>query len=118
MAMENQLNLQAVTVEERYAALIESLAGGSNATVGSGKRGFGSSALQLDGKIFAMLSKGRLVVKLPRQRVDALVSEGFGQRFDPGHGRLMKKWFALERSADEDWLSLAREAIDFIASKR
>jgi hypothetical protein len=53
-----------------------------------------------------MLSKGRLVVKLPRQRIDALVATGAGERFDPGHGRLMK-----------EWLPLAREALAFVASQ-
>lgn len=111
--------LQPITPEERYAALVQALLRSSDATVGApGKKGFGASALQLDGKIFAMLSKGKLVVKLPRQRVDVLVAEGLGQRFDPGHGRLMKEWFALNPSADMNWLSLAREAMNFMVAKR
>ena len=40
---------------------------------GAGKNGFGSQALQVGGKIFAMLSlKRQFVVKLPRDRVDEL----------------------------------------------
>jgi hypothetical protein len=39
-----------------------------------------------------MLVKGRFVAKLPRGRVDELVSGGSGEYFDPGHGRLMKEW--------------------------
>ena len=38
------------------------------------RRGFGSGALKVNGKIFAMMSsKGKFVVKLPKKRVDDLV---------------------------------------------
>ena len=53
-------------------------------------RMMGSDGLKTGGKLFAMVSKGELVVKLPRERVDELVEAGAGHRFDPGHGRLMK----------------------------
>ena len=36
----------------------------------SGKKGFGASALVTNNRILAMLVRDRLVVKLPRQRVD------------------------------------------------
>src|SRR5438093_1434493 len=45
-------------------------------------KGFGSSALKINDKIFAMVSwKGQFVVKLPRGRVDELVASGDGERF-------------------------------------
>jgi hypothetical protein len=47
--------------------------------------------LSVNGKIFAMLVKGKLVVKLPKQGVDELVAARAGTYFDPGHGRLMKQ---------------------------
>lgn len=34
---------------------------------------FGSSGLKVESKVFAMLVKGELVVKLPKHRVDQLV---------------------------------------------
>jgi hypothetical protein len=37
-----------------------------------------------------MFEKGRFVAKVPKERVDALVSSGNGEYFDPGHGRLIK----------------------------
>jgi TfoX/Sxy family transcriptional regulator of competence genes len=37
---------------------------------------FGSPGLKVSGKVFSMLVKGRLVVKLPRQRVEAIIAEG------------------------------------------
>lgn len=110
------------TPEQRYAALVESLIdtpGVTHAPEDGGARGrFGSSALKVDGRIFAMLTRGRLVVKLSRRGVDALVASGDGQRFDPGHGRLMREWLSLEPASALDWLALAREAMQFVASGR
>ena len=108
-----------ITLEKRYATLVETLLSHADVTFGSpGRTGFGSSALQIRGKIFAMLVKGRLVVKLPRQRVDALVASGDGEPFDPGHGRLMKEWLSLAPTSEAGWLPLATEAMAFVASRR
>ena len=43
-----------------------------------------SNVLSVNGKIFAMLVRGKLVVKLPKQRVDGLVAGRAGTYFDPG----------------------------------
>src|SRR6266446_5827060 len=59
-------------------------------------KGFGSKGLKVARKLFAFHSKGRLVVKLPGNRVAALAVSGEGKPFDPGHGRLMKEWLALD----------------------
>ena len=108
-----------ITPEERYAAIGEALFGEPDVTLGSpGKQWFGTSALQVRGKIFAMLAKGKLVVKLPGRRVDALIASGEGERFDPGHGRLMKEWATVEPTSGEGWLPLAREALAFVAATR
>ena len=72
-----------------------------------------SYGLKVNGKIFAMFGRGKFVAKLPKQRVDELVSGGIGERFDPGHGRLMKEWIAIE-SRTEGWLELAKEAYKFV----
>lgn len=57
-------------------------------------------------------------MKLPRRRVDDLVASGAGERFDPGHGRIMKEWLAVGPALAGDWLQLAKEAIEFVGSKR
>ena len=72
-----------------------------------------SDVLNVDGKIFAMLVKGKLVVKLPKDRVDELVNAGVGGYFDPGHGRLMKEWIAVE-TGKANWVALAFEAYNFM----
>lgn len=106
-----------ITPEERYVALVEEFLGERD--VEQSGKGFGSDALKVRGKIFAMLSHSRLVVKLPRQRVDALVAAGEGERFDPRHdGRVMKEWLALAPTSQVEWLSLAREARAFVAATR
>ena len=82
------------------------------------RTGFGSSALKTDNRIFAMLVRGRLVVKLPRYQVDALVAAGEGERYDPGRGRLMKEWLTVTSQSQERWLELASEALEFAARRR
>jgi hypothetical protein len=47
-------------------------------------RGFGSNALKADGRIFAALSNGRLLVKLPARRVEELIAAGLGKPFSTG----------------------------------
>jgi len=78
-------------------------------------KGFGSKGLKVARKMFAFHSKERLVVKLPGDRVDALVSQGKAERFDPGHGRLMKEWLAVGFSRKALWLPLLKEGLEFAA---
>lgn len=107
-----------LTPEERFALIVEALLGEPDVAPPFGT-GFGASGLKVRGKIFAMLSsKGEFVVKLPKPRVDALIAVGDGERFDPGHGRLMKEWVAVEPTSDAQWLPLAREAMAFVAAQR
>jgi hypothetical protein len=82
-------------------------------------QGFGSGALTVNGRIFAMRSsRGAFVVKLPRSRVDELVAAGRGWRFDPGRGRVMKEWLAVAPRVRIDWVALADEARRFVAGER
>jgi hypothetical protein len=105
-----------VTTEDRYSELVRAFL--ARPGVAREGKGFGSSALRVRGSIFAMLSsRGDFVVKLPRHRVDELIASGDGDRFDPGHGRLMKEWLALRPSSSLDWVSLATEAMAFVGSR-
>lgn len=99
------------SAEERFASLCESLAGEAGVTTG---RMFGSEGLKVSNKVFALLVKGRLVVKLPAGRVEALVTGGAGARFEPGHGRPLKEWIAIEPGAGADWWALAEEAKHYV----
>lgn len=105
---------------ERFAALAQELAAQPDveAPGDSSRRRFGSDALKVDGSIFAMVTGGQLVVKLPRHRVDALIGDGTGAPFDSGKGRPMKEWLTVVDEDDETRLALSREALDFVRSKR
>lgn len=105
------------TPEEQYATVVAALIDEPDVALGSqGKARFGGSTLQVSGKIFAMLVGERFVVKVPRQRVDALVEAGEGERVVGGHGRAMKEWVTVDAAAGERWLPLAREALAFVGA--
>lgn len=106
-----------MSAASRYAAVVKALAGRPGVTYAEDSKGFGSSALKVDNKIFAMLASGdQFVVKLPRARVDDLVAEGHGSRFDPRRsGKVMKEWLMVRPGREARWLSLAREAMEFVA---
>ena len=103
--------------EQRFASLVASFAGDDAVAVGGGSRGFGSGALQVGGRIFAMVSGDRLVLKLPRQRVDELLGNGHGLPFDAGKGRPLREWVALADRPEVPWAELAREARTFVAGR-
>ena|SRR5438034_11093824 len=103
--------------DERYEDLVDELVGAAGVTPPRGGSGFGRSALRFQGKIFAMLVRGRLVVKLPAGRVDALIEAGDGVRFDANKGTPMREWLSLDPDSGQDWLALAREALDFARSR-
>jgi len=98
--------------DPRYGRVVAAFAGNRDVTRET-RQGFGSGALKVKGKIFAMMTpRGEFVVKLPRERVDELVRAGAGQRFEPGPGRVMKEWIALA-GQEARWVDLAREARQF-----
>jgi hypothetical protein len=103
---------EAKEIDPRFLPLVAAFRKDPKVTFGG--KGFGAGALKVNGKIFSMLSsKGDFVVKLPKARVTELVLAGSGRYFDPGKGRLMKEWLALDAEPSE-WLALAREARRFV----
>ena len=100
--------------EALFASVVDSLIGQSKITQA---KMFGATGLKVGGKVFSMVHKGRLVVKLPAERVAALIKSGDGAPFDPGHGKLMKEWVAVKPMAKGFWINLAEEAKDFVESK-
>ena len=104
--------------EARFAAVVEALGRAPGVTHSRpGSRLFGSSALKVHDKIFAMVSSGgEFVVKLPKARVDAIVATGAGERFDANRDRPMKEWIVVRSESAEEWLQLAFEALEFVGS--
>ncbi len=99
----------------RFAGVVTAFTSKPRVTYGG--QGFGSRALRVDGKIFAMLStRDRFVVKLPRARVAELVQRGYADYFSPT-GRAMKEWASI-RTGRLSWLELARKAYAFVGSSR
>ncbi len=97
----------------KYSEVAQAFARRTDVSVGD-EKGFGSGALKVNGKIFAMSSsKGEFVVKLPKTRIDELLASGMGKRFEPRPGRLMKEWL-LTADQGMDWIELARQACDFV----
>ena len=106
-----------VDAQERFDRLTEALRQhvGVTAPVPGAPRRFGSTALRVNGSIFAMLQGGRLVVKLPRERVAGLISAGAGEPFGTRPGRSpMAEWLGVVGDDEQDWLSLSREALTFV----
>ena len=99
--------------ERKFAKIIAVLSRNRAVTLGGGK-GFGKGALQAKGKIFAMItSNDQFVVKLSKDRVNALVASGAGQRFEPRPRKPMKEWLVVTEK-DNKWLPLAKEACEFV----
>ena len=100
----------------RYQDLIDELLGCDGVTPPPGGSGFGRGAVRFQNKIFAMFVRGRLVLKLPAERIDELVAAGDGVRFDANKGTPMREWLALDADSELPWLELAHEALDFARS--
>lgn len=98
-------------IDPAFAPVVASF--DNDRSVALGRKFSSESVLTVNGKIFAMFVRGSFVAKLPKARVDALVSSGRAKPFDLGDGRLMKEWVALEGERPT-WVALAREARRFV----
>lgn len=93
-----------------YEELADELIGSNDRIAGGTMMGF--PCLRYGGRFFASLQSGtgRLIVKLPADRVAVLVESGAGAPFAPA-GRVFREWVAVEDLAR--WRDLAREAVAF-----
>jgi len=103
-------NPTAAEIDPRFRPIVDAFANHRDVTAG---RMMSSYGLKVNDKIFAMFGRRQFVTKLPKARVDALVKEGVGKIFDPGHGWLMKEWVVVA-DGGPDWLKLAEEAYRFV----
>jgi TfoX-like protein len=78
---------------------------------------FSSPGLRVGGRIFAMLTRGELVVKLPAQRCAELVAAGEARPFEMG-ARRMREWVVVPPVRAEAWPAVAEEAYGFVRSLR
>lgn len=104
-----------MTAKAEGDALFQSLADPLVAA-GAAQHGtmMGFPCLRADGKFFASLEPktGRLIAKLPAERVRALVDGGEGAAFAP-NGRVFREWVAIEPEDEPLWTQLLAEALAF-----
>lgn len=96
--------------EDRFDELVAALLTVDGVSLPAGGRRFGAQGLRYQGRIIAMLTDGRLTVKLPRTRVGELVAAGEGDPFD---AQRMKEWFVLAPASRMPWLDLVKESLAF-----
>jgi hypothetical protein len=75
----------------------------------------GLPCLRIDGAFFASWDRrtGGLLVKLPQDRVRALIGEGDAQPFAPA-GRTFREWAAVPPARVGAWPGLLDEALSFV----
>ena len=73
-----------------------------------------SEGLRVEGRFFAALVNGQLLVKLPHERVAVLISTGIAAPFESGKGRVAKEWALVSSSVTRRWPALADEALAFV----
>lgn len=93
-----------MTIEEQWTVLVEDMTEQPDVTAG---KMFGSRGLRIGKKFFAVLWDDRLVLKLPKARVEAVIASG-GEPFMPMPGRTMGEWVVVGTKAD--WFALASES--------
>lgn len=64
-----------------------------------------------------MVSRGRIVVKLPPARVPQLIGLGEGTPYDAGEGSPMKERVFLQSAGSQPWLDIAVEAPDCVRTR-
>jgi hypothetical protein len=99
------------TPQARYDALVERELQQPEVSFG---RMMSGQVLSVRGKIYAMLVRGQLVVKIPAPHAAALIEAGSAVAFQPRTGRRMREWVAVDPPAldagDGDWPELVDEA--------
>ena len=74
-------------------------------------------SLKIHKKMFVMLNKNtKFVVKLPKERVQELISSEKGLPYDPGNGKIMKEWVEIPLEYYDDWIDITAEAMEFAIS--
>lgn len=82
-------------------------------------KGFGHDAYTINGKIFAIVDDGFMIIKLPAPRIGELIAEheGVMKPFEPKMGVVWREWVTITPEAGQYTLyhHLLDEAIQFVA---
>jgi hypothetical protein len=102
----------------RFARLAQQLAGGDDAKLPH-REGLGTGSLFVGRKMFGLLGdSGALILKLDPARVQELIAGGVGAPWHPGTGKPLKEYVAIGIDRHARWLPLAREAREYVRSKK
>jgi hypothetical protein len=105
-----------VTGEERFRSIRQGYVDRGGVTTGTGFGG--NDGLRIDGRIFAMVVRGELVVKLPRARAAAMTERLEARPFEPGTGRVMREWVSVPVDRADAWPGLVDEAFAYVSRQR
>ena len=72
--------------------------------------GSGAQGLKQGKKLFAMFTKGQVVVRLPPARVTQLIASDEGLPYDVGTGNPMKTWVLIPVTQKDSWIKHCDEA--------
>ena len=75
----------------------------------------GFRCLRTQGKFFASIERetNNLIVKVPADRVTALVDSGEGKNFAP-NGRVFREWMLFDQADEAKWSAYLDEALAFV----
>ena len=79
----------------------------------------GGRCVRVAGEFLALVDfkDSGLVVKLPRERVDQLISQGIGRPFAPA-GKVFREWVSIPEAKPRQWRALLREGIAFVSEPK
>ena len=113
--MKTRTKPETSNVDIHFASIAQKILNGQEVTHA---KMFGVPGMKTGRKMFAMSMNGKLIVKLPEWRVNAIVASKKGKHFYHifDKSRVMKEWVAIEQKNKRNWIKLAQEAKDFVES--
>ena len=82
-------------------------------------KAFGYPAYKINGKVFAFVGSKGIAIKLPAERVNALLDGKTLKPFEVGNGQVWREWLSIQREASEDYdqdVRLFEESVEFLLS--
>ena len=82
-------------------------------------KAFGYPAYKINGKVFAFVGSKGVAIKLPAERVNALLDGKMLKPFEVGDGHVWREWLSIQRETSEDYdqdTGLFEESVEFLLS--
>jgi hypothetical protein len=80
-------------------------------------KAFGYPAYKINGNVFAFVGSKGVAIKLPEERVNALLDGQTLKHFEVGDGVVWRQWLSIQRDAFNDYDQDARlfeESVEFL----